>query len=47
MQTQRGALIVLEGVDKSGKSTQAKKLLEYFHSQGKEARILQFPGKFA
>lgn len=40
----RGALIVLEGLDRSGKSTQALRLCEYLKSQGRQARIQCFPG---
>jgi len=39
----RGALIVLEGCDKSGKSTQCKKLVEYLKSIGKKAELWRFP----
>lgn len=42
----RGALIVLEGCDKSGKSTQCKKLVDYLVSQSKKAELWRFPGKF-
>lgn len=36
-------LIVLEGLDGAGKSTQVKKLKEYISSTGKELRYLHFP----
>lgn len=42
----RGALIVLEGLDRSGKSTQALKLCDYLNSQGKCTKIQRFPGFF-
>ena len=42
----RGALIVLEGCDKSGKSTQCKKLVDYLVSQSRQAELWRFPGKF-
>jgi dTMP kinase len=40
----RGLLIVLEGLDRSGKTTQAHLLLEYFKQLGLDARIQRFPG---
>lgn len=43
-QIKRGALIVLEGLDRSGKTTQSSKLLEYFQKKGQKARIQRFPG---
>lgn len=36
-------LIVIEGVDASGKATQTKLLYEYFISKGKRVRTLTFP----
>ena len=42
----RGALIILEGCDKSGKSTQCKKLVDYLVSQSRQAELWRFPGKF-
>lgn len=36
-------LIVIEGVDASGKATQTKLLYEYFLSEGKSVRTLTFP----
>lgn len=41
----RGALIVLEGCDRTGKSTQCKKLVERLISSGISAKELHFPGK--
>jgi len=40
----RGALIVLEGCDKAGKSTHVKLLLDALKGLGKRATILSFPG---
>jgi dTMP kinase len=40
----RGALIVLEGLDRSGKTTQAKLLIEYLQHIGQKARMQRFPG---
>ena len=41
----RGALIVLEGCDRSGKSTQCKKLVESLRERGTKAELMRFPGK--
>ena len=35
----RGAFIVLEGVDRSGKTTQAKRLVESLINEGKKAKL--------
>lgn len=42
---QRGYLIVVEGLDRSGKSTQCQKLVESFEAQGKRVRYVKFPGQ--
>jgi hypothetical protein len=39
----RGALVVLEGCDRSGKSTQSKKLVDSLRSCGKSAELIRFP----
>ncbi|XP_023374021.1 thymidylate kinase [Otolemur garnettii] len=44
MAAQRGALIVLEGVDRAGKSTQARRLVSALCSAGRRAELLRFPG---
>eukprot|EP01023_Acetabularia_acetabulum_P009670 TRINITY_DN1436_c0_g1_i2.p2 TRINITY_DN1436_c0_g1~~TRINITY_DN1436_c0_g1_i2.p2 ORF type:complete len:335 (+),score=47.09 TRINITY_DN1436_c0_g1_i2:77-1081(+) len=41
----RGALIVFEGVDRSGKTTQADKLLQYLQDQGTDAELWKFPDR--
>ena len=41
---QRGALIVLEGLDRSGKSTQCQKLAETLRNLGHRVNELKFPG---
>lgn len=43
----RGALIVLEGCDRTGKSTQCKKLVERLTSKGISAKAMHFPGRFS
>lgn len=42
-QGRRGALIVLEGIDKAGKSTQAQRLCSYLTDSGRPAQLLRFP----
>ncbi|XP_065840738.1 thymidylate kinase-like [Oscarella lobularis] len=41
----RGALIVLEGCDRSGKSTQCRKLAEGLKNAGKSVELMQFPNR--
>lgn len=41
----RGAFIVFEGLDRSGKSTQVSRLLDKLHVKGKLARLQKFPGE--
>lgn len=41
--SRRGVLIVLEGVDGSGKATQAKLLLRHLRAAGYKAHVLDFP----
>lgn len=40
----RGALIVFEGCDKVGKTTQCRKLVDKLLELGVAARFMQFPG---
>ncbi|KAK4819705.1 hypothetical protein QYF61_010799 [Mycteria americana] len=44
MAGRRGALIVLEGVDRAGKSTQGRRLVEALRAAGYRADLLRFPG---
>lgn len=44
MAGRRGALIVLEGVDRAGKSTQSRKLVATLCASGHRAELLRFPG---
>jgi dTMP kinase len=39
----RGALIAFEGLDQSGKQTQAERLRDFAVSRGRECRLLAFP----
>ena len=39
----RGLLLAFEGLDQSGKQTQAESLRDYFVSKGRECRLLSFP----
>jgi len=41
----RGALIVLEGLDRSGKSSQCSRLASYLEGQGLSAELWRFPDK--
>ena len=40
----RGAFIVVEGLDRSGKTTQVKKLCEALYASGRNVRTIRFPG---
>jgi dTMP kinase len=42
---ERGVLIVVEGLDRSGKSTQCELLCEHIEMQGKKAKYLKFPDR--
>lgn len=42
----RGAFIVFEGLDRSGKSTQVGLLAERLRAEGRDVRVMRFPGKF-
>ncbi|CAG9812590.1 unnamed protein product [Phaedon cochleariae] len=41
----RGALIVIEGVDRSGKSTQCKKLVQSLENRKIQSKLLNFPDR--
>jgi hypothetical protein len=41
----RGALIVFEGCDRSGKSTQCRKLVQILNERNVKAEYMVFPGK--
>jgi dTMP kinase len=40
----RGALIVFEGVDRSGKTTQCNLLQKNLNADGGDVQLLKFPG---
>lgn len=41
----RGSLVVLEGLDRSGKTTQVKLLEQRFVEAGKKVKVMRFPGR--
>lgn len=41
----RGAFIVVEGLDRSGKTTQVKKLCDSLYQRGHNVKTIRFPGK--
>ncbi len=43
MRMRAGLLIAFEGLDQSGKRTQAESLRDYFSAQGRDCRLLSFP----
>lgn len=43
MEKRKGQLIVLEGIDGSGKSTQHELLVKYLRSKGKTVKTIKFP----
>ncbi|XP_034830532.1 uncharacterized protein [Maniola hyperantus] len=45
MVMKRGALVVIEGVDRTGKTTQCKKLVESLHSKEIPAEYTNFPNR--
>jgi hypothetical protein len=42
----RGALVVLEGLDRSGKTTQVKLLEQRFVELGRKVKVMRFPGMY-
>lgn len=42
---QRGAFIVLEGLDRSGKTTQVKLLEQRLIEEGRPVKAIRFPGE--
>lgn len=45
MNTPRGALIVFEGCDRSGKTTQCKNLVQTIHKKGLDVQLMSFPDR--
>ena len=46
MKTTRGALVVLEGLDRAGKSSQCKLLHDKLYGMGIPVRLMKFPGSW-
>lgn len=44
--TRRGALIVVEGLDRAGKSSQCECLRDALQKQGHLVKYIRFPGMF-
>jgi len=44
MKTIRGALVVMEGLDRAGKSSQCQLLHDKLYSMGIPVRLMKFPG---
>lgn len=42
----RGAFIVIEGLDRAGKTTQVKKLCDALYEGGHNVKTLRFPGMY-
>ena len=42
----RGAFLVFEGVDRCGKTTQTKLLVEKLKQDGRKVELMRFPGTF-
>ncbi|KPP77373.1 thymidylate kinase-like [Scleropages formosus] len=45
MTGRRGALIILEGVDRAGKTTQCTKLVQALRARGRAAEMMRFPDR--
>lgn len=43
---ERGVLITFEGLDRAGKTTQAKMLQDYLNSIQRPSKIIRFPGNY-
>lgn len=43
MALKRGALIVFEGCDRSGKTTQIKRLVDRLNEEGSKTKMMRFP----
>ncbi|KAJ9617106.1 Thymidylate kinase [Cladophialophora chaetospira] len=43
--SKRGLLIVIEGLDRSGKSSQCQRLFDFFRLQGQRVRYVKFPDR--
>lgn len=45
MTVKRGAFIVMEGLDRTGKSTQSKKIMESLNNLGLKTELMVFPDR--
>lgn len=43
----RGLFVLFEGVDRCGKTTQARRLVEALNTRGEKAVFMRFPGEFS
>lgn len=41
----RGAFVVLEGLDRSGKTTQVELLAKKLRDEGRDVEVMRFPGE--
>ena len=44
--SRRGALIIIEGLDRAGKSTQHGRLCSRLEAEGHKVKRMRFPGPF-
>jgi len=42
----RGSLIVFEGLDRAGKTTQCNKLVDTLRAEGRDVKAIRFPSMF-
>lgn len=47
VEMKRGYLILIEGLDRSGKSTQTQILFDKLQKSGHDVELLKFPGTFS
>lgn len=42
----RGSFILIEGLDRAGKTTQVKKLCDKLYASGRNVKLMRFPGMY-